>query len=963
MIKRQLWIVYLVVALVFTMMPFTGQVEMVSAANIASGTSGTCEWVIDKDGNLTVSPIDGDEGQLGNDLNQQWSSYAAQVKTVSFEGKISTKNCAALFRSFTNVMDINLSNLKTEGVKSMVQMFAGCGKLKSLDLSGLDTSNVIYTMDMFTGCSGLTEVDMSMLDLSKLRDADRMFANCTGLTQVDMSGQTMNSIENTTSMFYGCSNLKIINLSNIDISGGEVDTTWMLEGCQNLETLTLGPWDMSRVGEEYSWHGKATFPKTMYDETGKKYKEGTVIPDSKKAVTYYAYIHPYDSGFKIGIDSNAFRNNDYWFWPTILNTMPVKQKYLDDETILKLIQNEGIFNRHRIYWHNLKTDDPDNDKDAYCYGIASTMALLKNGDITSEELAGSGYKNKSYYELGLPVKGYYYEDEDEVRNTTFSEMIRYYYMSQDLLNGGGPNEGCTYTTQIIEGAFDDGLEGALAEIIRITKEKKVGILAWQASNSGHAVVFTGCAEYPDRYEVSVFDENTVSGDYKTHKITDNGRFQTMVIEKDYSSFYIKDEENPKDDKGRFLKELEDAFLIYVIDSSDIIRPDGTLPNGPKITIRGSILLPTSGDYSITLSGGDEIRVENGRITKGTDMIKDISSRVDVSADGDGSASIIIEIPETESISVRMPEDSNTDQSIEMVNDSGFMALEGKNIDSAVLTPGEGIKIEGTDYSFEAATSTKKLISQDDYGLGSVSANTSGTVQITNPQGNKLNVTSENTLRNVEVYSYGPAAKRKEDVAPVSSGLSVDLSTVICEYPDWTWDKTHTVCSRQCIHCGQVETVELIAKDKTYNGKPETSVTVMRNGLVLDRNRYELTFDNKTGIGHKTYTVTYKGEAFQSSFNILPKGTSITKLTKGKKSFTVKWKKQKTKTNGYQIQYSLKKNFKKAKAVTVKNNKVTKKTVKKLKKKKLYYVRVRTFAKVSGKTYYSSWSKARKIKTK
>ena len=338
MIKRQLWIVYLVVALVFTMMPFTGQVEMVSAANIASGTSGTCEWVIDGDGNLTVSPIDGDEGQLGNDLNQQWSSYAAQVKTVSFEGKISTKNCAALFRSFTNVMDINLSNLKTEGVKSMVQMFAGCGKLKSLDLSGLDTSNVIYTMDMFTGCSGLTEVDMSMLDLSKLRDADRMFANCTGLTQVDMSGQTMNSIENTTSMFYGCSNLKIINLSNIDISGGEVDTTWMLEGCQNLETLTLGPWDMSRVGEEYSWHGKATFPKTMYDETGKKYKEGTVIPDSKKAVTYYAYIHPYDSGFKIGIDSNAFRNNDYWFWPTILNTMPVKQKYLDDDVVERICE-------------------------------------------------------------------------------------------------------------------------------------------------------------------------------------------------------------------------------------------------------------------------------------------------------------------------------------------------------------------------------------------------------------------------------------------------------------------------------------------------------------------------------------------------------------------------------------------------------------------------------------------------
>ena len=57
----------------------------------------------------------------------------------------------------------------------------------------------------------------------------------------------------------------------------------------------------------------------------------------------------------------------------------------------------------------------------------------------------------------------------------------------------------------------------------------------------------------------------------------------------------------------------------------------------------------------------------------------------------------------------------------------------------------------------------------------------------------------------------------------------------------------------------------------------------------------------------------------------------------------------------------------AKKVTVGKNKTTSSTVKKLKGKKKYYVRVRTYktVKVNGKNVkiYSAWSKMRNIKTK
>lgn len=95
----------------------------------------------------------------------------------------------------------------------------------------------------------------------------------------------------------------------------------------------------------------------------------------------------------------------------------------------------------------------------------------------------------------------------------------------------------------------------------------------------------------------------------------------------------------------------------------------------------------------------------------------------------------------------------------------------------------------------------------------------------------------------------------------------------------------------------------------------------------------------------------------------PKKTSITGFSRGKGQITAKWKKTKG-VSGYQVQCATNKKFTKGKKTkTVSGYKKTKATFKKLKAKKTYYVRIRTFKKVNGTKVYSSWSKARKIKTK
>lgn len=79
-----------------------------------------------------------------------------------------------------------------------------------------------------------------------------------------------------------------------------------------------------------------------------------------------------------------------------------------------------------------------------------------------------------------------------------------------------------------------------------------------------------------------------------------------------------------------------------------------------------------------------------------------------------------------------------------------------------------------------------------------------------------------------------------------------------------------------------------------------------------------------------------------------------------RKMTVKWGKN-SKASGYIVQYGLKSSFKGAKTVTLSKATLISKTIAKLTKGKVYYVRVRAFKKVSSKKYYSAWSAAKKVK--
>ena len=124
-----------------------------------------------------------------------------------------------------------------------------------------------------------------------------------------------------------------------------------------------------------------------------------------------------------------------------------------------------------------------------------------------------------------------------------------------------------------------------------------------------------------------------------------------------------------------------------------------------------------------------------------------------------------------------------------------------------------------------------------------------------------------------------------------------------------------------------------------------------------------------GTGKVTISITaketsaYKKQTKKVTIYAVPGKRDIKKLSSGKKKLTVQWKKD-NRSDGYQVQYSTDKKFKKnVKNVVIGKKQTTKQTIKKLKTGKKYYVRIRSYKKISGKKYYGTWSSKKTVKVK
>lgn len=135
-----------------------------------------------------------------------------------------------------------------------------------------------------------------------------------------------------------------------------------------------------------------------------------------------------------------------------------------------------------------------------------------------------------------------------------------------------------------------------------------------------------------------------------------------------------------------------------------------------------------------------------------------------------------------------------------------------------------------------------------------------------------------------------------------------------------------------------------------------SVKVDKNGKVTIAKNF---------VGKATITVTATSGGAKTTqkvtITVNPKGTTFRAVYNGKgRKLKAYWNRN-SQVDGYQLQYGTSKNFTGCKTVTLKSNQCTGSVRTGLKKNAAYYVRIRTYKRVSGKTYYSDWSKVKSFK--
>ena len=253
--------------------------RLFKASTVASGTTGTCNWILDSDGLLLIEPSNGISGTMGNDAPSMFGNpttgfyiYRNQVKSIRFGSTVYAPTTpysflpVPMFGNFSNLESfdstnfntqnmtsfsdcfyqckklstINISHFNTENATDMSSMFQFCQALTELDLSNFNTQNVTNMSNMFNYCQVLTELDLSSFNTQNVTNMSSMFDWCYDLINLNLTGFNTENVTTMSKMFNCCPNLKSIDLSNFNTQS-VTDMTDAFYNCRKLEQLKLGP--------------------------------------------------------------------------------------------------------------------------------------------------------------------------------------------------------------------------------------------------------------------------------------------------------------------------------------------------------------------------------------------------------------------------------------------------------------------------------------------------------------------------------------------------------------------------------------------------------------------------------------------------------------------------------------------------------------------------------------------------
>lgn len=624
--------------------------------------------------------------------------------------------------------------------------------------------------------------------------------------------------------------------------------------------------------------------------------------------------------FQLGKDNNSFIHNWYkegysgaegdYYCPSGNNYAVQRIEY-----IRKLA--DGSNEQYKMLLEQM-----NKEWNGSCYGISLAMLLNKNQSVDLDYLGVDDFYD---------IKPYTNVKARSFMNYLYLSQFSSAYSSTKLFGADTYKQG--FLQRLLGmGKSKDSLKEFLEKFVteiqnnQNTNGLPVEFLYSKKSQngvSGHCILATGISHEGSEYVVDLYDMNTVLP-YQC------GKPATMTISDDYSSFIYN---------GLESKYIELAYLdtqkvldAHFEDYDDFSKRIKNIES-ERTGVLGTAMYLNPG---VTIMNGVGKRIlYDDEGMSGDMVVHDIAPIYGETVGESADSQLAVFAEESEEYEIS----SEGDMNVSICDSNQFMSLSGKNIDLVTTDLGK-TTVKGNSASYQLSIDSP----MQDCDVLCISADSDETTY--RYDADKLLIESETGISNVEISALNRIEKKQQNIELTANRIEI--------YNDLESERKLTVLASN--ENGEIEKKTIGVETESPSASEAPGEIPSPTPSINDTTIMSTT-------SPKTTTPSYK-KTISQKLKKPGKVTGVYLYAKKGRKIEVEWTSLYNNTSGYQIQYAQNKGFsKKKKTKNVAGYLKWFKTIKGLKKGKIYYVRVRAYNKKAGKKVYGKWSKVKKIKIK
>ena len=224
---------------VFNISRWPNTAETIQYYNSLLYSDGSIDFENDFDGLVCKIGVKDPQKFFKNEVVRKWLGRNVWGIECIQPGKIKQNDLSELFKNYTALYYVDISNINLSSVEKMEDMFYGCSNLTNILANWQSVNRCTDMSGLFYNCSSLKDLSLFIktVNVTNVEKMDYLFSGCSNLENIDCGGWwKLKSIISISHLFDNCGNVKNITLPQVGTN--LQDISYMFADCKNLEMIS-----------------------------------------------------------------------------------------------------------------------------------------------------------------------------------------------------------------------------------------------------------------------------------------------------------------------------------------------------------------------------------------------------------------------------------------------------------------------------------------------------------------------------------------------------------------------------------------------------------------------------------------------------------------------------------------------------------------------------------------------------